>query len=408
MFNRRNLKLYFIALAGIFVLAVLLGVPQKTAAIVESATSGAVYVGQDEIINDNFVKFGQTIDIKGTVNGDVVVVAQTVTIDGTVAGDVLALGSTIIVRGDVKGNVRVAGGNVLFDAKAGKNVSILAGQTQITKDAQIGWSMGCYSGTIMMDGKVGGQATTSAGQITVNGTVGGQLDIPSEAGEIIIGPNAQVGKDVTYAGETKPTIQAGAKIGGEVKQRAAAVNMPKQKDLSGLLGFSKIFWKLAQLFGLLVLGLVVVTILPKETKLVGEKMLTQAPRCVGFGFLVLIVTPIVGVILLFTIVGIPLALVVFALWGIAIMLAKVFVCIVVGQKILGYLIKNKSRAIVKERDRAKDKKPNPMWPLVVGVIVFVLLTSIPYIGWLIKLVAIVWALGAFIEVKRGIIKQQNV
>ena len=46
-----------------------------------------------------------------------------------------------------------------------------------------------------------------------------------------------------------------------------------------------------------------------------------------------------------------------------------------------------------------------IWPLILGLVIFVIVTSIPIFGWVIKLAAIWWALGAFFQVKKETLKE---
>ncbi len=75
----KKIGLFF--LVGIFIVSISLtiGLPKMTLAKLSDAADIStdlqknVYVGPDEIINDNFVQVGETINVNGTINGDVVV-----------------------------------------------------------------------------------------------------------------------------------------------------------------------------------------------------------------------------------------------------------------------------------------------------------------------------------------------
>ena len=99
--SRKFSKLAIFVVLGLFILAAPL--------VVLAGSNKSIFVAEDEIIEGNFIKIGNTIDIAGNVNGDVIVVGSSITISGDVAGDVIAAGSTIRILGEVGGSVRLIG-----------------------------------------------------------------------------------------------------------------------------------------------------------------------------------------------------------------------------------------------------------------------------------------------------------
>ena len=50
-------------------------------------------------------------------------------------------------------------------------------------------------------------------------------------------------------------------------------------------------------------------------------------------------------------------------------------------------------------------KGSLVWPLVVGLVIIVLLSSIPFFGWALKLAAVLWAFGAIVTIKKQMLKE---
>ncbi|MBU0598045.1 polymer-forming cytoskeletal protein [Patescibacteria group bacterium] len=100
-----------------------------------------VTVSSNEVIDDNFVRFGNEIIIDGDINGDVIVAGNTITINGQVLGDVIAAGENITINGQVAGNVRVGATNVTINSQVGKNVNIGANTATLTDQAGVGWTL---------------------------------------------------------------------------------------------------------------------------------------------------------------------------------------------------------------------------------------------------------------------------
>lgn len=398
-------KIGFFLLIGIFLVSIsfILGLPQKASANIADSVGYSpefekrVYVGPDEVIDDNFVRMGEIVDVNGTVNGDVIVAGGTVNINSTVQGDVIAGGGTVRVKGDVKGNVRVGGGTVEIDADIGKNATIFGGTVTISEDTTIGWSLAFGSGTADIGGTVGGHIDGGSSQTNISATVGGNVNLTSDQEALtIISSPAVIKGNLTYTGDTAPTVQKGAEIKGNIIQKSAFLTSFEKRDFLNFLGISTWFFRLFKLFGLLVVGLVVITLMKKESFEIAEFIKKEPAKSIGWGIIYLIVTPIATFILTLTIIGAPLALIITALYLIAVYASKVFVGIFLGKEILAYFQKDK-----------KDKPVSSMGAMVLGLIIFVLLTYIPYLGWFIGLVGIVFGLGAIVEVKKKYLKERN-
>jgi hypothetical protein len=88
----------------------------------------------------------------------------------------------------------------------------------------------------------------------------------------------------------------------------------------------------------------------------------------------------------------PLALIIVPVYFISLYIAKVLAGFTLGLLLFDKLFKGKY-------------KNSLIWPLISGLIIFVVIGSIPIFGWIFKLLVIFWALGAIIQVKQEIIKE---
>ena len=114
-------------------------------------------------------------------------------------------------------------------------------------------------------------------------------------------------------------------------------------------------------------------------------MLNKAGASIGWGAVVMLLTPIIAILLLITVIGIPLAAILIGLWFIALLISKVLVGITIGRLLLR---KNKE-----PENKKEEKKNSLMLPMVIGITLSWLIFSAPVIGWLLSLVALWWGLG---------------
>ena len=108
-------------------------------------------------------------------------------------------------------------------------------------------------------------------------------------------------------------------------------------------------------------------------------MLKNTGPAIGWGAVLMFLTPIVALLLFITLIGIPLSIIILALWFIALYLSKIIIGILVGRGILEKLLPKKNKSLI--------------WAMIIGVIIVWMITSLPLIGWLFCLTAIWWALG---------------
>ena len=117
----------------------------------------------------------------------------------------------------------------------------------------------------------------------------------------------------------------------------------------------------------------------KMTVRVSDTIATQVLKSLGSGVLLLIAIPLIALILMITVIGIPLGLIVLFAYIVILYISKIFVGLAIGRPIVTY---------------AKKESSSPYWHLVVGLIVIALATKIPLVGFLISIVVVLAGLGA--------------
>jgi len=388
MLKLNNKKVLLISglLIGAAILATL---PLTAKALLEDSKKN-IYIGSEEVIENNFIQAGGMVDFNGQAQKDVIIAGGTINITGPVKGDVIVAGGTVKIKSEVGGNIRVAGGTIEIDSKVGKNVNVFGGTVVIGPDAEIGWDVLVFGGNIEIRGKVGGNIRGGAGSVILANEVGGNVDLKlsSEDGQLILYPQANIKGNLTYSAPQKAEMKEGAQIAGETFYKLVA---PPVAPLKKGFEVSHLLRKIIGLLALLVVGLIIILLARKKSKEIGERMLDKPWASLGWGLIYLIITPIVLILVAITVIGIPLALIVLASYLIALYVTKVFIGIALGQKLLKWWSKKQEVSLV--------------WAMISGVILFSILTNLPFVGWIIGLLGICWALGAMIQIKKQILKQ---
>lgn len=315
---------------------------------------------------------GGTVTVPaGTVHeGNLEVVAGTVVIDGTVDGDVQGVAGSIVVSGTVTGNVEAAAGSVTIRGTVEGNVESAGGSVSLLEGGRVGGSLEAGAGTLTLSGVVDGDVRAGVERLTVEET-------------------ATIGGDLVYDATTAE-ISSGATVGGEVRQ-VDSLDVGVGLPLVGDVPFGAVFatWTFA-LFGFvlnLAVGALLLVAGPRFARRVVATGESTPLRSGVAGLLVFVGVPVILVVLLLTLVGIPLAVA-----GLFAYLLVLWVAYVYGALVAGTWL-------------ASLADVDSLWAgLVVGLLVAAVL-SVVSLGGVVSFVYLLLGLGALalsaLAVRRG-------
>ena len=159
-------------------------------------------------------------------------------------------------------------------------------------------------GPVSVAGRVRGDLVVVSGTLRISGTVEG--DVVAVADRAILGPGARIGGDLIY-GDKRPRVPGGAMVEGDVDR----VSVDEITDPVGFIGAAALW--IAVSVSALVLGLVLLWLAPRALEAAFVAASTSIGPTIGWGLLLFFGLPILAVIALVTLVGIPL--------GVALLLA---------------------------------------------------------------------------------------
>lgn len=342
----------------------------------DTKTGDSIYVASDEIISGNFYAAGNNITIDGAIGGDLIVLGQTVTVNGRIEGDIIVAAQTININGEAGGNIRIAGNAIIINGQAARNLNAFGSSVTLGDNSRVGWDAYILGSNLEMRGIIDGDLSGRAGQALVSGKIGKDVDLKISdsglGGSLVISPEAVINGDFNYTAKKVAQISDQASISGQTNHNLASSETKNN--------FTPWLWsKLYAIFSALVVGLVLITLGKNITSQILEKLSEKTLHHFLPGLIVLLILPPIALVLLFTIIGIPLALVIMAWWLVASYIAKIITAILLGQLVLTKLIKKDNSSLV--------------WSLIIGVIISWLLFALPFVGWLLGLIAITIGLG---------------
>lgn len=343
-------------------------------------------VGSNETINDDLYIAGGSVSSSGEIRGDLTVMGGNVLVTGPVEHYVNAAGGSVTLLGNVGAGIRVASGNVTIQSDVGGDVMVVGGTTEIA-GGSIGRDVVALGGSLRIDAPVAGNVRFKGGEIYINAPVSGTVDV--DADKVTLGPAAVISGTFTYKASQEVMMEEGAQVQGAVNYTPRVERRGGMKD-----GFLKFFALIAVakllmiLAGALFFGLF---FRPFMKDLITEAFAEPFAE-LGRGLVILIVLPVLSVLLLLTVVGIPLG--VFSL--LAFVLLSIFSALI-APIFLGSIL---YRWVTKRTSYDVSWKT-----ILLGVIVYFLIGFVPLVGWAAQCGFWLLALGVAAKMKWSMIKK---
>lgn len=298
---------------------------------------------------------GQSVIVEeGTTVSSVDAVAGSVIVRGTVTGDVSAAAGNVLIVGTVEGDVNAATGNLRIPGTVEGDVSAGAGNVHLEEGGVIGGNFQAGAGNVQIDGRIDGDATIGAETI-------------------ILGENAAIAGSLTYDGNLGGNYDA---VAGDITHDSSLGGGPTDFQPVGTVAFAFYAFLVN-----LVLGALLLAALPRFSASVADRVTTDPLRSGLVGLGVVIGVPLLLVLLLVTVVGIPLSLA-----GMVAFALVAWVALVYGRFAVGSWLLSLADA------------DNRWLALVLGLLLGAILSLVPFIGGLLNAVIFLLGLGALVAV----------
>jgi len=333
-----------------------------------------VTIASGEVIDDDLYIAAANTIIDGTVNGDIFGVSTTITINGIVNGGVSIAGQTLTVNGEITRGARMAGTTINVNGNIDGDLLAAGTTVNVASTARIGGDFLFGASTVRIDGPVEGYIKGGGSEVIVTNEVGGNVQLNVD--RLTIASAANIQGSLTYTSENEANIQPGAQIGGTTTHKIPEARVPAEAA-----PFFGIGSKVIAFLMTLLAGIVIVLVAPRRAASVAASIRHKPWLSLGWGAIILFATPIAAIITFVTVVGVPVGLIGLTLYGIGIYLSQIVVGLFIGYWIIGYFRKVETRGIL-------------VGALALGFTVLTLLKLIPYAGFPLWLVTVLFGLGA--------------
>jgi hypothetical protein len=313
-----------------------------------------------------------------------------------VYNDLLLAGGTVYINGYVADDIRCAGGELHILKSIGGDLVIAGGKVDIAKQVFVAGGLMTSGGDVVLNGTINSDVRSNAGTFTFNGKANRNFNCRSEkliingtvtgnsvlaARQITIGNNASLNNNVRYwTGHGNFDFKQSIKSGNAVYDPSLKLKTKSWYYLgqATMLGF---FWYLGSVF---IFILLIQYLFGRTIKKAGDNLSGSIFKSLGWGFIFFIGVPILVLLLLITIIGIPVGL----------MLMFSYIALIVLATIITSLV---SANWYNNRFQMNWG----FWQTVLTALgMFILLkiiTFTPFLGWLFMLVIAATAFGSILR-----------
>jgi cytoskeletal protein CcmA (bactofilin family) len=321
---------------------------------------------------------GGNVEISDQVPGDVFLAGGRVSLTKPVGGDAFIAGGNVRIADRLTDSLYVAAGSVAIEGDVGRHARGAGGDIVIASGANVNGKATFAGAHVQIDGRVGKALTAVADSVRINGQIDGDAEVSARSLEI--GPKTVIGGKLTYWSAREAKIDPQAKIAGGVDYRAVA--MPEGAYTAGIVAL--MIGKALFLIGLMILGSLLVLVFPNFTGVVERTFATNPGKSLLLGLALFVCLPLVGVLFMITILGIPIGITVFFLYPLVLMLGYLTAAFFIGDKGVAYL--RKGRALTAGWRVAG---------VIAALLLLALLRALPVVGGLVVFGLLLAGMGAW-------------
>lgn len=315
------------------------------------------------VIDSDVYLCQQDVSIANQINGNVYAIAKNVNISSEyLNGNVFIIGQDVTIKGYVYGSVYVIGENINIESECTGTVYALGKNITLAENA-----------TILGDLKV------SAGSLYVNGNINRELDAYVE--NINVSDKSEyIGKGhVSYSKEFTDPNGILESVNVEIHKDSDE----KVEDLKNVIVLNQVKSEVISIIStIIIIGIIYLVIKNRQIEKV-ENYTREIGFGIGKGFLWLVATPVISIILLCTVIGIPVALLAITMYIIAICISIPVASLRIAEMIFA--------------NKPKDNKIILLLYAIAVYVVIKVVAYIPVIGGIVSFLVVLYGIESLVK-----------
>lgn len=345
-----------------------------TSTTVKESPDGSLFVG------------GETLKIQSPVHGDLYCIGRSVEINAAIDGDVICFAQELEVNGPVEGAVRGGAYSLTIDDGIKQSVTAVAESITLAKTSRTGGDFIAVAYTIDVIGSIARDFIGAGETINIRSTIGKSSWLSVD--NLTLHDDARILGDLHYSSkkeftENKDSIEGSINFYPANEKQESRKTEEKKKTVDqtwiGFSVWSYLYFTLA----FLLIGYVIGLFEPVFMKNVTSSILDNTGPSLGWGLVVCFVPPPLMMLFSFMVVGIPLALLSGMGWTLILGFSVIMTSVALGQYVI---------------EKLSSDPTSILWSVTVGIPIFGFLTYVPWVGWLIIILGILFGSGAIFRV----------
>ncbi len=424
--NKKTTRKVGVLFLAMFILTVLLAFSIAPAAQAGEFIEGKpdAVLGENEIVEDDLFIGGNDVLVAGIVEGDLFAFGENVVISGEVDGNVFTAGNTVTVSGIIDGALMIAGYDLTLEdgASISQNVYFGSFSFQTMRESVINRSIYGVGYQMILDGTVERDITAGLGALRMAGPVGG--DVYIEIGEPTDGSNP----DFNYWFPGMRSIKIldlgyvvdEDLVDGELNIKVTPVDTDIDTNIQidpGYLVLQRLRRRTGEFIALMFVGMLALWLMRKTLLKAVDEVRGNAGMDTVWGILVyilyipvvsllflvlLMLTILVSLFTLGSLAGEMITISSFSFFGLLALFGML--AGLATKVVLGYLV---GRWILEKTSKLDFEN---FWyhvaALAIGIFLYEVVRTIPFVGWLLMVIVVVIGTGAFFVLIKNALQQK--
>ena len=257
--------------------------------------------------------------------------AHSLNIQGQAERDLWLLATADIrIDGETGGDLRAFGNSFVLNGVARQNVFAYANGLQLTTNSVVQGELALFGADVICEGMVASNAWIFARSLTLAGQWGGTVHL--HADEIRLAPGTKIAGDVIYSAAKPLVYDSSVTIGGKVIERQGS--LPETNAIAPATLRPRLLIQGYLFMAALLVGMPFVGFFPMLAGGAVRKLRATPWRALMAGMVTVLFGPFLMAFAFMTLVGIPLALLLAALYGAVVYLAHIIVALWLGHALL--------------------------------------------------------------------------
>ncbi|WP_028979174.1 polymer-forming cytoskeletal protein [Sporocytophaga myxococcoides] len=299
--------------------------PYSNPALAGDYKNGDVVIIDTSTSRDQYVSSKKLVS-KAVISGDLYAAAQSISIEDTIKGDLVTAAETIDVKSVLNDDFRAAARNININSIIKGDVILFANEVYISKGSIIHGDLTVYAGSIFCEGVIKGNLIIKGGTISLGGNIdgntrieGGKLRINAvlngraeiAAQNFTVGSNAFFKDNVRYWKEGGPLKVSPKVHSGRFDYDNSLAAHNQKNDTSFQSGFIFLIW---HIFFAILMFIILTYIWPASFQSTGVYLAKTPIKSLGYGLIYFILFPFAIFLLFISIIGIPIAVLLFFIY----------------------------------------------------------------------------------------------